>query len=250
MLNAEIRPRARIGLVIPSVNTMTEPQFNRYAPDGVDVHVARVRIAYLDGRLIPSHDLLPDVVQAAELLADARCDLIVFHCTASSMEAGVKAEREIVEAIEKATGRQSTTTASAVLAAFRSLGITKVVLVSPYPASTNQHEVRFLAEAGIQVLHDCALDLPSSQWTARPGEFWVETGLAEADPEADALFLSCTNVRGAEAVEALEARTGRPVVTSNQAVLWYALRACGLPDVIPGLGGLFKCGLPVAAAAV
>ncbi len=248
MLNAEVRPRARIGLVIPSVNTMTEPQFNQYAPDGVEVHVTRVRIAYPDGRLIPSRDLLPEVVQAAQLLADARCDLIVFHCTASSMEAGMKAEREIAGAIEKATGRKSTTTASAVLAAFRSLGITKVVLVSPYPASTNQHEVRFLAEAGIQVLHDCALDLPSSEWTTRPGQFWVETSLAEADSAADALFLSCTNVRAVEAVEALEARTDHPVVTSNQAVLWYALRACSLPDVVPGLGGLFKLGLPVAAA--
>ena len=245
----DVRLRARIGLVIPSVNTMTEPQFNRFAPEGIGVHVARVRISDSDGRMLPSSTLMPDVVRAAELLADARCDLIVFHCTASSMEAGLDGERRITEAIQTATGVTASTTASAIVAAFQALHIRRVVLVSPYPASTNEHEIHFLSQVGVQVLRDRPLDLPPAQWTIKPGGFWVDAGAAEDDAEADAIFLSCTNIRAIDAVDPLEARTGKPVITSNQATLWHCLRTLGLPDEVGGLGRLFGVGLPVAAGA-
>lgn len=244
------QPLKRLGLVIPSANTMTEPQFNRFAPPGVSVHVARVRISYPNGGLIPLPALTPEVVRAAELLADASCDLIVFHCTASSMEVGVAGEKQATTAIEQATRRPATTTASAVSAAFEVIGARKIVLVSPYPKVTNEHEIRFLSECGVEVLHDRALTLPPPEWVTRSGEFWMEQGLAEDDPRADAIFLSCTNIRAIEAVESLEKRAGKPVVTSNQATLWYSLRLMGYSGTVPGLGCLAERGLNPALAAV
>ena len=67
--------------------------------------------------------------------------------------------------------------------------------------------------------------------------------------QADAYLMSCTNIQSMAVIEALEQRLGKPVITSNQATLWYCLRACGLPDVIPGLGKLFTIA-PKALAAV
>ena len=243
-------PPKRLGLVIPSVNTMTEPQFNRFAPPGVSIHVARVKISHANGELIPLPILTPDVLRAAEMLADASCDLIVFHCTASSMEAGVAGEKLATSAIEQATHRPATTTASAVSAAFAVLGARKIVLVSPYPKATNEHEIRFLSESGVEVLHDRALTLPPPEWVTRSGHFWVEQGLAEDDPRADAIFLSCTNIRAIEAVESLEKAAGKPVVTSNQATLWYSLRRMGYSGTVPGLGCLAERGIQAALAAV
>src|SRR5205814_5428670 len=85
MTNAYLLPRARIGLIIPSSNRLSEPQFQRYAPPDVAVHVTRLGITRPDS--LPALEMLPQIEEAASYLADARCNIIVFHCTASSMEA-------------------------------------------------------------------------------------------------------------------------------------------------------------------
>ena len=83
--------------------------------------------------------LLPKVSEAAEMLADAICGSIVFHCTANSMAAGLAGEKLIAGAIEKATGLTAATTASATMAAFEALEAKRVVLVSPYPRAPHEH---------------------------------------------------------------------------------------------------------------
>lgn len=237
-------PRARIGLIIPSSNRLTEPQFHQYCPSGVVPHVTRLRITQPPRRL--PLEMLDEIREAATLLAHAKCDITVFHCTGSSMEAGLDAERQVVDAIAQTTGRQATSTASALLEAFRALGARRLVLVSPYRG--NDHEIDFLREAGLEVLHDRALALDGSDGLcSAPAELFLQATLEEADPDADAYFISCTNIRSPEVVAELEARLGRPVVTSNQATLWYCLRACGVSDVVPGLGTLFTLGLPAVA---
>jgi maleate isomerase len=239
-------PRARIGLIIPSSNRLTEPQFHRYCPPGVVPHVTRLRITQPPRRL--PLEMLDEIREAAILLGHAKCDITVFHCTGSSMEAGLDAERQIVEAIARTTGHKATSTASAVRHALRALEVRRLVLVSPYRG--NDHEIEFLREAGFDVLHDRALALDGSDGLcSAPAELFLTSTLEEADPDADAYFISCTNIRSPEVVTELEARLGRPVVTSNQATLWYCLRACGLSDVVPDLGALFHVGLPATAIA-
>ena len=78
----------RIGLIIPSGNRLTEPQFHRYAPENVGVYVTRLRMT---GRWRkPLSDLKNDLSQAAAALSDTKPGLIVFHCTANSMENGLR----------------------------------------------------------------------------------------------------------------------------------------------------------------
>ena len=57
-------------------------------------------------------------------------------------------------------------------------------------------------------------------------------------PEAEAVFISCANIHAIDAIEEIEAALGCPVVTSNQVVLWHALRTAGINDALPGLGRL------------
>lgn len=235
------RPRARIGLIIPSVNTLTEPQFSRFAPRGVEIHVSRTRIDLAKSLL----DQTPDILTAAALLADCGCDLIVYHCTGMSMGSGRDAERRLVETIAQTTGRPAGSTATAIVTAFRALGTAKVVLASPYEQWVNDREMAFLADADIKVLRDRALDLPvpDGMCGATP-DFWVQAAMEAAHPDADTYFLSCTNIQSIDAISELEARLDKPVVTSNQASLWYCLRSCGLADDVPALGRLFGLGLP------
>ena len=231
------RPRARLGLIIPSANTLTEPQLSRYAPPDVEIHVTRIRV-----NIDLTHSLLDDlpaILDAASLLADCRSDLIVYHCTGTSMGSGKAAETQMVAAIGKATGLAATSTASGIVAAFRALAAPRVVLLSPYTQAINDHEKRFLTEHGIDVLRDRGLELPMPEGMcgATP-DVWVQSVLDMRDPKADAYFITCTNVQSMEAIEELEQRLGKPVVTSNQAALWHALRLSGIGDTIRGLGQL------------
>lgn len=240
--------RARLGLIIPSSNRLSEPQFHHYAPAGVVPHFARLRMT--GPYHVPLLDLLPRIAEVAQTLGDARCDLIVFHCTGSSMEAGLEAERMVIDTIRQATGRRATTVASAVLESFRALGARRLVLVTPYNRETNDHEIEFLSQAGLEVLRDRAMDLPGSDgYVSCQPSTWLQVVQEEADPRADAYFLSCTNTHSIEVVQELEAILGRPVVTSNSATLWYCLRSLGLPDIVPGLGQLFQRRLPATIPA-
>src|SRR2546427_12770408 len=86
--------RARIGLIIPSVNSLSEPQFNRFAPAGLGVHVTRARVAGEWRRPLPQ--MADEIAMSAKLLADCGPDLIVFHCTDTSMTEGPEGEGRIL----------------------------------------------------------------------------------------------------------------------------------------------------------
>src|SRR5262245_18358129 len=146
--------RARIGLIIPSSNRMTEAQFHRYTPPGIGVHEARVQMTGRHRK--PIAQLLDDVGRAASSLGDAKCNPVVFHCTGTSMAEGLEGEAALVARTAKESGAQCFSVAPAILAALKSMGMRRVVLFSPYPQATNDHEKEFLAEHGIEVVKDVA----------------------------------------------------------------------------------------------
>jgi maleate isomerase len=229
--------RGRIGLIIPSSNRLSEPQLARYSPPGVQFHTTRLRMTGVHHA--PPLETLERIRGAAAMLADAKVDLILFHCTANSMEGGPGADETIASAIREATGVPATTTATAILAALRALAMRRFVLLSPYSDETNAHEVRFLEGNGFDVLAAYGLNLPSSDaYISYPPDAWYERVMERLDDRADGYFLSCTNIRAFEIIEELEAATGKPVIASNQASLWHALRLIGVPDAVPGLGRL------------
>ncbi len=123
-------PRARIGMIIPSVNSMTEPQFNRFAPPGLGVHVARARVAGEWKR--PLAAMAEEIAAAAKLLADVAPDLIVFHCTDTSMTQGPQGEGRILDIVQDATGIEAVATSRLVLEALQALGLRSLLLLSPY----------------------------------------------------------------------------------------------------------------------
>jgi maleate cis-trans isomerase len=240
--------RARIGLIIPSSNRLAEPQLRKYAPEGVIPHFTRLRMT--GPHHVPLEALLPRVAEAAQTLGDAKCDVIVFHCTAGSMENGLEGERRVIDTIQQATGRRAITTATGVMAAFNTLGSRRLALITPYDAETNAHEIAFLAQAGLEVARNRPMDLGGSDgYISAPPSLWLRVAQEEADPRADTCFLSCTNIHSPDVIEPIEAALGRPVVASNQATLWYCLRLLGLPDVVPGLGRLMRLRIPVGAGA-
>jgi maleate isomerase len=230
--------QARIGLIIPSGNRLTEPQFNQYAPLGTAIHVTRLRMTGQWRK--PPIELKQDLAEAAAALSDTKPDVIVFHCTANSMENGLAHEAALVETIQRASRCPTITTAQAITSAFKHFAIKKLVLISPYVKQTNEHEVRYLTEAGFSVLHELGLGLESDGYSAVTPEQWIKIVKENLRPDADGYFLSCTNTRMIEAINDLEQDLSKPVISSNQATLWACLKKLGISHTHQALGRLFQ----------
>ncbi len=242
--------RARIGLIVPSTNTIIEPEFYRMAPKGVTIHTAR---ALLLGRATEeSYFQMADAVKkASEELATAEIDIALFGCTSGSIVCPLQ---QIVDDMGVRTGTPALATAGAVVSALRAFGVRRVALGTPYVSFVNDSEQVFLEENGFSVVSMHGLQLGETQEERRgigrvPPEHLYRLARRIDRPDAEAIFLSCTNLATLDIIEAIEADLGKPVITSNQATFWAALRTLGLPDAVPDCGRLMReklAPLPVA----
>lgn len=220
----------RVGLIVPSSNRMVEEQMVRHYPEGVVLHVNRLRMT--GSQKVPLADLSPRITEATAALVDARCDVVTFHCTANSTDEGTEGETLILDAMRKAGAERPSTTATAIRRALDALKATSMVLVTPYSQAVTDHEAEFFRAIGIDVLTAIGHNLGhSDKYCSAPPSYWLESALAARHPEADLYFLSCANINAIGVVDELEKELGRPVITSNQAVLWdqIAGRGLGLP---------------------
>ncbi|MPZ58252.1 MAG: hypothetical protein GEU91_17515 [Rhizobiales bacterium] len=240
----------RVGLIIPSSNRMVEQEMVRYFPDGVQAHVMRLRMT--GPHHLPLDQLLPRIEEATATLRDARCEVIVFHCTATSMEEGRAGDERILAAMARAGAPRALSTATAIRRAFDVFGARRIVLVTPYDAKTTEEEAAFLRGAGYDVLHTeaCALD-GSDAYCTMPAAFWRDRVVEAARADADAYLISCANISTFGVIDEIERALDRPVVTSNQAVVWEVLLQLGWRDRRGCPGHLFNSiGAPASPRAM
>src|SRR5690242_18337414 len=140
----------RIGLLIPSSNTTIEPEFYRALPPGVTVHSARLYLTQIDPASIL--EMVRDLETQSRNLASADVDVIVLAATAPSLLKGVGYDRELIKAIERASGKRATTTSTALLEALAHLGLSRIVLGSAYDDKVNAIARSFLEANGVEVL--------------------------------------------------------------------------------------------------
>ena len=233
--------RAKIGLIVPSTNTVNEPEFNMMAPQGVSIHGARIML--LGKATEESYIKMgEETSRAAAELATAEVDVIAWGCTSGSVVVPAdQLEAQIVEA----SGIPAVTTINAVLAALDAVGAKRVALGTPYVDFVNQAEVKFLEDAGYGVTSMYGLELGETQEERRgigrvPPESLFRLVRYIDRPEADTIFLSCTNLATVEMIAELEEEVGKPVITSNLATFWRSLRVAGLRDKIEGFGRLLE----------
>ena len=234
--------RGRIGLIAPSTNTTLEPEFWRMAPQGVSVHVARVHQAGRQGDPASYQRMADGIDHAAMLLATAEVDVVAFGCTSCTYFVPPEGIRN---AMTSRTGRPAILTADAVLAALRELDVRRVAVAGPRTREVTDREVSFLSEAGLDVVSAECLGLGTTEEERRyigrvPLEVAARLALRADRREADAVFVSCTQLPTLGVIARLEAELGKPVVTSNQATFWQAVRTIGYGTAIPGFGALLE----------
>ena len=234
-----IVPRARLGFIIPSSNRMVEPQVQRFMPPGVIPHFTRIGMT--NKYKAPLDQLLPRILEATSLLADSKCDVTVLQCTGTSMSGGVEMEQHVIDEMQRVSGRPALSAASSLTAAFRALGARRLVFVSETAQEGHDKKLRFLREAGYDIVADKAVGLAGTDaYCTTPPQLWFDVTVSLRRDDADAYFISCANIHSIDVIEDLEQRLGKPVVTSNQAAIWCALRTAGVTDDVPGLGRLMR----------
>lgn len=233
--------RARIGVVVPSVNTVMEPWAARTVPEGVSVHTARM--------FIPPDTTKDALIEmdrtegkgAIRQLSSIFPHVIAYGCTASSIVQGINYDAHLRAEIEEDWQVPATTAAHAILTGLKALGARSVSIVSPYTKEVDEAEHRYFEDAGFKVLGGAFLSITDGFKLAEPepGTLY-ELGLKGCDKRADALVVSCLNTRSHLVIPALEQSLGKPVVTSTQATLWHALRLAGIKNRIAGCGRLME----------
>jgi maleate isomerase len=245
--------RKRIGVMVPSTNTTCEADFQMTAPPGVTVHGQRL---WLTNDALGSEGMdrmNGEIESGARYLATARVDVISYGCTTGSFYKGPGWDRDMMALIAKTAAVPAVATTPAVVEALRLFGARRISVATPYPEWNNARLRAYLDATGFEVLN-----LEAEPEAARAGN----QGINDQDPsvivefatracraDADALLCSCTAWRSVEAVEEIERRTGKPVVTSNQAAIWASLRAIGTTAPIAGFGRLLRRLAPEPAAA-
>ena len=230
----------KLGLMVPSSNTSVEIDFRRVARPGLSVHTARMWLTGSDADVLDRMN--EDLETAARQLGSAAVELIVYACTGGSLYGGIGHDTETARRVTELTGGiPAVTTTTAVLEALRALDIKRLTLLTPYPERMTEIVRNFMEDNGFEVLsvagrgHGDNLEIgddPLESITA-----FALDHLAEA---ADGIFCSCTNWRSMAVAEAIEAATGKPVVTSNQATIWATYRRLGITEPIEGYGRLLR----------
>jgi maleate isomerase len=238
----------RIGAVVLATDQVSEVAFAEMLRDH-PVSMVVSRVAFENPVVMANLSrLVDDLTRATSLLLPGgRIDVVAFSCTSGTVAGGVD---KVARAIHTARpGVLFTTPITAAVSAFRRLGTRRIAVLTPSVDEVNAAIGDFLTASGLDIVEFGSFHLRTEQEIASvPPEAIVAAGRSIAVPGAEALFISCTGLQGHSAIVQLEAATGRPVVTSNQAQVWEALSMIGYERPIRGYGRLLEHVLPARAA--
>jgi phosphoglycerate dehydrogenase-like enzyme/maleate cis-trans isomerase len=218
-----------VGVIAP-FDFALDDEYWRWLAQGVTLYITRT--PYDDHpvsvEMAEAVSNTSDVAVAARALTAVRPAATVYACTSGSFVAGLAGERALREAMAGAGLVNPMTTSGALVEALTTLGARRVAIGSPYDAELTRRLARFLAEAGYEVVGGAFLGLDDkiAQVNARSV---YQLAQAADSAGADAVFLSCTNLRTFDVLAAAERDLGKPVLSANQVSMWAALRASRLP---------------------
>jgi len=228
----------RIGVLLPSSNSVQEQDFWRVLPKHITQHVARMRLTQVETN--STLRIVEEIETESRKLADADVDVIVLAATAPSSRNGIGYDRELIARIEAASGKPATTASTALLEALRALSAKTIVLGAPWSDAINRTTAAFIEANGFSVVAQEALGLVDNLHIGLlDPQTAYDVGRRVDRSEADAVMLACGNWRAFAIIDRLERDIGKPVLTTNQVSLWQALKIIG-GEPLSGLGVLLR----------
>lgn len=231
--------RAKIGYILLATEQTVEDDVYQLKPPGVGVHFTRVPIPD-DITVETLSEMTESLAQAARLLLpDGSLDVVCYACTSGSVVIGE--EKVLAELSRGAPTAKTTCLITSVIRALNALSAKRIVIATPYIKEINDIEADYLREQGFDVVSIHGLNLrPDSDMIRVTPAYWLEFAAGIDQTDADVIFISCSAVRSIDIIDELEQRLGKPVITSNQAMIWDTLRLAGINDHIQGYGQLLS----------
>jgi len=237
-----IAPGGRIGLLALATDFNSETDLRRVLPEGVDLFTNRV----LNANPLTIENLRAmsgDITRAAGgILPGLGVDVMIYGCTSGTAAIGEAELQRLIQAAQP--GVPCTNPIAAASAALRAFRAENISVLTPYSDEINASIGESLQAQGFQILNIDGFGLEDDiEMTGLPLAALAEAALQVCDPSADALFISCTAIRAASIVDTLEQKLGKPVITSNQALVWHCLRLMKNFSPVKGFGRLFELSL-------
>jgi maleate isomerase len=239
-LAEEIGYRCRIALIVLGSDRTIEHEFRKM----LDIP----GVAFYESRIHNDAEITPQTLAAMEariadctrvILPEDHMDVVAYGCTSGAMVIGPENVHARIH--EARPGVACTTPMEAAAAAFRALGAKRICLIAPYVDEINRSMRDYIIGLGFQVPIMGSWNLSDDAKVARiTSETTCKAvvDLASGD-DVDAVFVSCTSMRLAESVDALERVVKKPVLSSNIATAWHCLRLAGYDQEVAGFGELF-----------
>ncbi len=223
-----------IGVVVP-YDFALDRELWRWVPDDISLHVTRMPYVPLAATMeMAIHISDPELVARGATAVHAVFPLVTaYACTSGSFVGGLVGEAALAAAMTEAGASAAVTTSGALLTALRHLDVNRIATATPYTADLTAGLSGYLAEAGVDVVAAAGLGLTSEIWMV-PYDVTAQLVRDTNCPDAEAVFISCTNLPTYDVIAALEAELGKPVLTANQVTMWSALTIAGRKAVGPG----------------
>ncbi len=236
-----IASRARIGLIVLATDYTIEHEWRQ-------IMTPLKGVALYQSRISNSPQITPETLRAMEpllagstdvILPGSDLDVVAYGCTSASMAIGEERVFEHIHSVRP--GAKCTTPITAAFAAFKAFGAKRIGLLTPYRADVNRIVASYVTARGFEVPVFGSFNEENDGIVAAISPASIRNGVEaiKAKARLDAVFVSCTSVRLAEAAAAIEADIGLPITSSNHAMAWHALRLGGVDDKLPQWGRLF-----------
>lgn len=238
--------RRKLGVLIPSTNTIVAPDFCRMAVPGVTAHYARIHIRdarqETDAGFEQVHrQMLDDLDQAIARIMTAEPDYLVAGMSAETFWGGLEGNRRFKQHVTGLSGLPVATGAEAANRALGQFNAKRIGVLTPYQPIGDEQVARFFTDLGFEVVAVKGLRCPTTVSIAHVGEDTLRQALLEVNArDADALIQVGTNLSMIRLADEAERWLGKPVVAINAAIWWMALRDNGIRDTLDGCGRLLR----------
>ena len=235
--NQNLNPR--IGLIALASDIIIEKDFLRIIKDqDIDFFVNRIEIynPLTSENLIRMSQKVTDVTK--DILPNQKIDCVVYGCTSGTIAAGYDTIEEKIHLAKPEA--KVTTPSTAIVKALKQLKIKNVAVFTPYMKDLNNDVIEFLKKENFNVTSNSYFDIKNDTDIGKVDPEYLYDVLSKMDlKDADALFVSCTALPVLQIIQKLEKKLNKPVLSSNQALIWDTLKNIGKNVSINGFGKLF-----------
>lgn len=243
----------RIGQIVPSSNTTMETEIpamllaraQQFPDERFTFHSSRMRMMHVTPEELKKMDVDSD--RCALELSDARCDVLAYACLVAIMCQGpgyhLQSEKRLAATVrENKAPTPIVSSAGALVDALKELGFKKVAIITPYMKPLTQQVIDYIEDTGIKVTDSISLEVSDNLAVGRLDPMDLVKHADRLDiSDADAIVLSaCVQMPSLAAIQAVEDRLGKPVLSAAAATVYQILKKLELAPVVPNAGYLLS----------